>query len=501
MPASEIKNYRKNGQLDEAFAMAKAELEAEPDNIWAKRNISWVYYDYAKKLAEANDLSGFIKHLEGIIALRLPPDEVMLFDLLAWQIGKIVYRSVDEQNSHISELFRIFQLTRSCAFTKPSKHYSFLFKAFHKAFKKHSRYLELPEWWGLENLLPEDFEKEDLPGGRKAMALAEQAYIGYAKHLLPQVNPIGETVFDKARAEAFLPRLTALIKGHPEYQYPPYFKAKLLLALGDKEHIMEELLPFARKKSGDFWVWELLAEAFHEDNDLVFACYCRALLCKSPEEMLVNLRQTMVSLLVQKKMFNEARTELDRIVDVRKENGWKISIVTMDWMESGWYKTSRPMKSNAELYKRYAPHADDALYADIPEDTVMVEFVNSSKKVLNYMTADERAGFFKYDRFLDKAEIGELLKVRIQINGNDAPSRVFTLSKVKDKELERQFIRPFEGNIKIMSGNPFGFVDDIFIPPDVVSGLKLVDGMTINGTAMKTFDKKKERWGWKYLKA
>ena len=34
MPSKEIKELRQAGKLDEAYQMAMAELEAEPENIW-----------------------------------------------------------------------------------------------------------------------------------------------------------------------------------------------------------------------------------------------------------------------------------------------------------------------------------------------------------------------------------------------------------------------------------------------------------------------------------
>tara|TARA_B110000240_G_scaffold190428_1_gene231600 strand:- start:432 stop:554 length:123 start_codon:yes stop_codon:yes gene_type:complete len=40
MPAKEIKELRKSGKLREALTMAQDELQADPTNIWAKRNIS-----------------------------------------------------------------------------------------------------------------------------------------------------------------------------------------------------------------------------------------------------------------------------------------------------------------------------------------------------------------------------------------------------------------------------------------------------------------------------
>ena len=41
MPAKELKELRQAGKLAEAYAMAKAELEADLSNIWGKRNLSW----------------------------------------------------------------------------------------------------------------------------------------------------------------------------------------------------------------------------------------------------------------------------------------------------------------------------------------------------------------------------------------------------------------------------------------------------------------------------
>ena len=44
MPAKEIKELRQSGRLEEAYVMAKEELEADSTNIWGKRNLSWVLY-------------------------------------------------------------------------------------------------------------------------------------------------------------------------------------------------------------------------------------------------------------------------------------------------------------------------------------------------------------------------------------------------------------------------------------------------------------------------
>ncbi|MBK9457497.1 MAG: hypothetical protein IPO24_18915 [Bacteroidetes bacterium] len=50
MPSKEIKELRQAGKLEEAYAMAKAELESDLSNIWGKRNLSWVLYTNSMNL-------------------------------------------------------------------------------------------------------------------------------------------------------------------------------------------------------------------------------------------------------------------------------------------------------------------------------------------------------------------------------------------------------------------------------------------------------------------
>ena len=91
MPAKEIKELRQTGKLEEALTLARSELKAEPNNIWAKRNISWIYYDYLKLNGLPENLEIFISWLNEIKILELPADEKMLFENLTWQVGKMVF--------------------------------------------------------------------------------------------------------------------------------------------------------------------------------------------------------------------------------------------------------------------------------------------------------------------------------------------------------------------------------------------------------------------------
>lgn len=499
MPAKEIKELRQAGKLEEALSLAKAELEAEPANIWPKRNISWVYYDYLKQNGLPEHFDSFIFWLNEIQNLQLPVEEKMLFEQLCWLIGKMAFGLMKTTPVDVHKSIRLFNAIESFPFPRPAEGYSFLFKGLHKALKESDRYIRFADWWNFKNFMPEDFQKEKMPNGKEVMAVAEQAYIAYARHLLPKPTQSGEIVFDKEKAITFLPILSDIVDNYPHFQYPAYFNAKLLLALGDKDHMLSALLPFAKKKRNDFWVWEILADAFSNDADKVFACYCKALSCKSPEEMLVSLRQKMAGILISKKLYHEAKTEIDLLIDVRNSHGFKIPNEVINWQSQEWYKTAISKQSNFGFYKQFTSTAESLLFSDIPEETVIVEFVNSDKKMLNFIASESKFGFFKFDRFFKDVKVGETLKVRFQGGSKEGMYQLYTAIKVNDEAFKKLFQKEVEGEVKILSGKSFGFLGDVFIHPSTVLRMKLTDGIHIKGKAIKSYNQDKKQWSWKLI--
>jgi hypothetical protein len=497
MPAKEIKELRKAGKLAEAYAMAKAELEADLSNIWGKRNLSWVLYAQLDELT--SNLGAFIAKINEIKELDLPASEEMFFENISIVIAKAARAVTHEAIPDINQINSLFDAIKELPVKRDSKWFSVLFNAMHKAMKESNRYTEFADWWDFKNFKPEDFQKEKMPNGKEVMAIAEQAYIAYAKHLLPKQTHQGEIIFNKEKAEAFLPELSRIVEEYPHFQYPAYFNAKLLLALGDKDNVLGSLLPFAKKKRNDFWVWEILAAAFSSDPDKAFACYCKALSCKSPQEMLVGLRQKMAKILVSKRLYNEARTEIDLLIKARSEHGYKIPSEVSVWQEADWYKSASLGKSNSKLYSEYAQVADSLLFSDIEEESVLVEFVNSDKKILNFVSYNNKSGFFKYDRFLSDVHIGDTLKVRFQGGSPGGMHQVLTAVKHTDETLALQFIKEINGKVKILKGKSFGFIDDVFIHPSLINKYKLSDGLMHSGKAIRAFNKEKKEWGWKLI--
>ncbi|MBK7095614.1 MAG: hypothetical protein IPH57_11380 [Saprospiraceae bacterium] len=476
-------------------------MEAEPDNIWNKRAAVWVYYDFLKKNVKPDSLDAFKENLIRVKELKLPEDEKMAFDNCAWQIGIMVFALQKAEYVEYGKINELFEIIRDFHFTKPSEAYSFIYKAFHKGYQNWSSYLTFADWWNFENLRSEDYLKEEF-NGKKMMSLAEQAYIAYSKKLLEgyPIDPFGlQRMIDKEKIQSFLPKLDSLIEKHPDYQYPPYFKAKLLLALGNDENILSAFLPFAKQKRNDFWVWELMAEIFSEDKDTQFACYCKALSLKTPEDFLVKLRQTFAERLIEKRMYNEAKTEIQKVVATREKHEWKLTNQIKQWTEQDWYKSATAKKDNQDLYFNQIKKAEEILFQDIPEELIVVEFVNVNNRMLNFVKDTQKFGFFNYSGHIDKPQIGDILKVRFNGNGQNGYYKILTAKK-NDSNLTSDAIKNFEGVLKVIFPQNFGLIKDIFIEPKIIEESKMTDGKTIKGRAILSFNKKKNEWGWKAIK-
>jgi hypothetical protein len=502
MSFQEVMRLRNEGKLTAAYKLAVSDYDSAKNKsndeneqiVWAKRALSWVYFDYLKKAVEDEAKNKTIKILKKISSLQLPSDEVMFFDQVVWKVGSIIFGIQNSEPIDYRSVSKIFELIRDFEFSRPSEGYSFLFKAFLKGYKKWDHFIEFAEWWGYENFRAGDHEKEELPNGRKIMSLVERAYIAYSKKLIESQD---SDTLDETKIRNFLAKLDSVIK-NPAYKYPLYYKAKLLLLLGEKANSLKALLPFARSKQNDYWVWDVMADAFPKSDDRKLACYCKALSINAPEDYLVKTRKKLAQILIDQQKFDEAKTEIEKNVSVKNEK-WKISSDVQSWTDSEWYELARSLSNNKNLYQGYLHKAEEILYSDKPEEIVVVEFVNKKKKVLNFIKDKNNTGFFNYKNHLKEVETGDVLKVRLIKNGNEGYHDALRVRKA-DEEPNSKIIKSFDGTFKSSPNQSFGFIDDIFVDPGVVKNHKLKDGEPISGKAIISFDKKKGKWGWKVAK-
>lgn len=345
-----ISDLRKAGNLSLAYKEAKERYLSSKD-IWSSRAMAWVLLDLLKTKVQERNTETFAKGINSILSIGLSSCEEILYEQLAWATAKFVSSLPSSESNNLT---LIFECIRKFTF-KPSKGYSYLFRAFHSARTHWPKYLDFCEWWNLDNLRKEDYEYFTNSQNKKTMSLAEQAYIGYANAII--------NTHDNERMRTFLPYMEILIQKHPEYKYPLYFKSKMLLSIGEKESAFKALLPLAKTKSNEFWIWQILGDTA-KDKDTSFACYCRALICPCKEQMLVKIKEQYASMLIERNMFDEAKTEILQTIKIREQNDWKLTSFLENIQNETWFRAAHKKESNIDIYRDHSREAETLTFDD-----------------------------------------------------------------------------------------------------------------------------------------
>lgn len=484
MSFDEVKSLRKEGQLEKALKIALDDWQEDKNNIWNKRALSWVYYDFSKQCANQNRLNDFLKNIEKIKSLNLPKEEKMIFDNLIWlycAMFKNIYR---EKNINYQDAVALKQSLKGLYFTTPSENFSILMGALHKTFKDSKYYISLAEKSFFKYLRREDF----LPttyNEKSIMPLAEQIYNAYCKALL------GE---DKQKIKNTLPQMEKWIEENPNYTFLPYYKAKMEICLSEGNPL-DTLIPFAKKKKNDTWIWQLMSEILEKDKELEFSCLCKALSLKSPEQFLGKTRLKMAQIFIDRKQFDQAKTEIDLVFEEKKKSGQKIPNKIQNWIGQSWYETAKRQKSNYQIYDKGKTKAEEILFENVKEEIIVVENVNYDKKIINFIESKTKRGYFSYYKILKKPKIGDILKVRLEQKDNGYWQ---LLSAREESGLESDCLKKISGTLKIVQSG-VGFVDDVFVEKSLIEKNKLVSGQKLSALAILCFNKKKEQWGWKMI--
>ncbi len=490
MSFKEITRLRKSGKLDEAFKMAGKELQAAPNDEWCKKAIVWVYFDYLKIAREQNNFENIIVQIGNIKKLALPTSEKMAFDSVAWQVGKYLFA---QKLVPAQQLNKLFDTIYGFSFTTKTDSYSYLLKAFKKHAEKWPRFAEFVNWWGYDNFMPADYLKFTLDNGQDIPPLVESVFIALSKQLLKP--PI-----DREKIEGFIPKISAICTAHPKMQYPPYYHAKLMIALGDKKEFLKAFVPFAKKKRNDFWVWDLMSEAFSITDEKYIACISRSLLCNAPGKFMVNVHEKMAGWLIANKMYREAKYEIQKVINIRTQNEWKVPRNLLEHENAFWWNNSETVRNNTKLYEKYAPLANNILLGNLPAETVVIDFVNTTNKTASFLAENRKTGIFNYSRLPIVPKTAQFYTIRF-FGQNSKKSTFYKVATIQEitAPVEVDFVKTVEGNLSVKQGNSFGFLRNTFVPPQIVAQYSLCDGSHIKAKAIESYNKNRKTWGWKVV--
>jgi hypothetical protein len=418
-------------------------------------------------------------------------------DKCAWEIFRVIKETVKKTDYEVNYISELLNHYFSFELDKPSLLHSLILEQTLKIDEKHLKRFDLSLFYNKWQI-PSDFRTEDYEPnefeGKKLMPLTEKAFYSYIKMLINKK--------DKDLINNVLPIIDKTILEHPEYNWLQYFKGKLLIAISsDIEKIKETLFPFIRQKSNEFWAWSLLSEIYKDDDDLALSFLCKSLTCNGKDEFLVKVRQSLANLLIKKNLLPQAKFEINKIIEIKKSNEQHIPYEIQDLTSNKWYAETELIQSNFKFYTNNSEIAEDLVYEDIAQKHVgIVEFINKEKGIAYFLIDKQIKGNFKTKRFKLKFQVGNIYEFKIQEQNGETEKfyKVLSLKETTNKP-NQEMIKEFSGILNL-NGKTFGFIDNIFISPDLITNEKIIENSTIKGIAIYSFDKKKNKYGWRAVK-
>jgi hypothetical protein len=491
-----VRELRIKGDRENALKTGYETLLKEPANQKIKYLLAWVLYDDLKEKCYAERADEFIQIIKQLIDLKLPENEPLLNEKITWQIIKYLSFHVKEETLNnkqldsISPLFNVFPPLKNSIVSSALLSTFLRYKTLWFGFLP---WMNLLTWEGIHE---EDYEEPDMGLGKKLMSRAEQAYIRVGKILEEKVN---YQVNDHLKNEilTFITALEKIIQEKPHFLYPPYYLAKLWLILNEKEKALYALLPFARIRRKEFWVWDLLAKVFPKDDDRAFWCYCKALTCQTKHEFLYKVRLNFLPLLVKRELYQEARNEIKSIQFVSMTKKWPYPPLCKELESTEWYQNTEAGKTNTYLYGRYLLSASEILSTFMPISEGIVISIDPKKYKICYMPNKEDKIWLQSDIPLENIDIGHIIAVSAEKQYDGKPHRIFSIRHLREKEANHPLRRVFSGKLRLSERISLGFVEDVLV--EYYIHKQINNGVMVEGIAIPAFDNKKNLWGWKAL--
>lgn len=512
-PIDIASKLRKAGRNLEAFNTIAPYLQANIDDEDAIITFGWIMYDYLKGSEE--NIETYVNNLgifNNFVTLSFEKAYLELFSTnnqfltlvtyYLWSIRRVVMQGELQANKVFLEFMRF--CGNSSQFIEKRWNNNELSSSrllLKELLKKlnNMNYFKFMDAIGFDWFSQCDFESStytNLNGElSEAKPLVEEIMRLHANKLLS----CDEFVATEQRINDFIDILNIQIEKNPTYEWLPYYKTKLLIKVNRKVEALKVITSFARMKSKEYWIWDLISELV--DDGEKFNCLCKALLCKAKPELIVKIQKKIIALFIEKKMFTFAKYELDELISTRMKNCGRIPQQLEQWKNESWYTETNAV-TNRNALEEFANKADEILYRTLPFVDIYVTYINEEKGVVNFAYFENnfslKEGFFYTDSIKDERDwlIEKTVKVKM-VTDSKRPNlfKIYEIAPGNEAFLDN-FIQQDFGTVDKGNNNPFAFVDDAYISPALVKEHGIDDYDEITYIKKKKFNKKRSKWGW-----
>lgn len=411
--SQDVFRLRRAKQIDEAYALAREGIESKNADEWDIRALSWCLIDLIKAAADQGNKPKLAAYAAELKELAVPDADELLekqrnfvlslaedgrheilaarahskagryeeaariytdlmaksalypddhpgygWDLYRWTKDVLSAGPKGPDAASIGQARRNLIIYMKLVVERPSVlHSCMLQMASQLAMQDQLKLPAFLKLWDLENLRSEDYERFTTDDGKTLPALAEKVVQRAAKEAAASDD--AQSMHD------LLPFLEQMMEKFPDNVWFRLSRVKFLRGLGQHVEARAQAIEFAREKSRESWAWDLLGD-LQESADLRMACYCKGLLCASAEEFIGPLRLKLARELRDAGHMAEAKGEIEAVMAHRRQMSQRIPKVAERLVSEPWFSAAIAAAPDRRFYTRFAPQADEILFADIP---------------------------------------------------------------------------------------------------------------------------------------
>ncbi len=474
-----------------------AQLTESPGDIAVKEKLFNLYNTVCKYHVERCDVSRAIYYLREMQNFGLQGEQSQT--VLGWNIFHILKAIFcdDYAKRHypkaVPELAdRFFSLN----FPRPSQLHSSIIGILAKlAQERTDWFLPYIRQTGFDALQDSDFQPYS-KDGKKLTPLAETLFLKCAKALEHSPN------LDDHRW--LLESLEKHQQKFSENQWISYYQGKLMLKLDRVDGAKRFINEILGRHKNQFWAWAVFGETFkHSDSEMYLVCLCKALSFPTESSLLLNVREELAVLLHEMGFLPEAKTEIETIKAAKKLLDLPVPEEIQKITQEEWYASTVACKSNLAFYLQRLPQANALIKDDsAPQPGIVTACYEATRGVFIQFDLDKVA-LYKYGKTPDSLtfNVGDIVTVSVQEVLIGGHRRYEALKAEPGEQMPSEdYVKKISGDLKMpqkTEAAAFGFVGDIYAPPDLVKGLQ--NGAKVKGLAIKEFNKKRNQYGWRAI--
>lgn len=458
--------------------------------FWTIHNI---FEDYHEGLNFDQRLA-FVKEMEPYL-----PGSLLAAKALARNLKKVLNLYQTDRfflTRHKSDLLYLVNLFKKLKIPKSESSFSDIMRQLSRLQDdKSDWYLPLIKEIGLEGFEEKDYLRIKHEGNM-VISLYELIMFNTAKHI--------EKSGSLDDMQWFLPFLEDALRKFPGTIWFKYHKARLLLTVGRVEEAKPLLKEVLIKENDRSRSWEHYGALYAETNpQLYFSFLCKAALKGKVETTLIPLRLNLAKEFIARKMYAEAKTELEQIMKTGEQEGWKISNEITRLYDLKELSSAAAQTNNLKVYEEYQYIADEHLASFLETKVGIVTNILPDTKIAFLVFGPKLSAALKMKEE-DKIANGDILKISIAETNINGEIKYKVMKYEPTDELpSAEIYKIATGTLNLRNnkkGNPYAFVQGVHIRKEIIIPSGIKEGEKISLVCFKYYKNNGES-KWRAIKA